>query len=241
MTTLSNVAWSSVGKKFLSGLTGLGLVLFVIAHLVGNLTLFIGPDAFNGYARFLEHLLHGWFIIAFEVGLIAILLFHMVTGVYVAWVDKERARPVKYKMQRNAGGNSKKTLSSRSMIITGIVLGFFVVWHVNMFKFGDHATFTSASGTQMKDLYGLVVISFKNLAITLGYVAVMALLGFHLRHGAWSAFQSLGWNSIRYMPVLQGVALVLAILLAAGFLILPIYIYLFVDPAAVQAAGSGGH
>jgi succinate dehydrogenase / fumarate reductase cytochrome b subunit len=241
MTTVSSVAWSSVGKKFLSGLTGLALVLFVIVHLVGNLTLFIGPGAFNGYARFLEHLVHGWFIIAFEIGLITLLLIHIITGIYVAWVDKERARPVKYQMKRNAGGGSKKTISSRSMIITGIVLGFFVVLHVNMFKFGAAGVYTSAGGTEMKDLYTLVATSFKDIWITGAYLAVMILLGFHLRHGAWSAFQSLGWNNDKYMDGLNRIALVFAFLLAVGFLILPLYFFFFVDPSAVQAAGPGGH
>lgn len=241
MTTVSSVAWSSVGKKILSGLTGLALVLFVIVHLVGNLTLFIGPGAFNGYARFLEHLVHGWFIIVFEIGLITLLLIHILTGVYVAWVDKERARPIKYQVRGNAGGGSRKTLSSRSMIITGIVVGFFVIWHVNMFKFGPAGVYTSADGTAMKDLYTLVANSFKNVWITAGYVAVMILLGFHLRHGAWSAFQSLGWNNDRYIDGLTRIGLVLAFLLAIGFLILPLYFFFFVDPSAVQAAGPGGH
>jgi succinate dehydrogenase / fumarate reductase cytochrome b subunit len=241
MTTLRAIAWSSVGKKFLTGLTGLALFGFVIVHLLGNLTLLIGPDSFNGYAHFLEHLLHGWLIIAFEIGLVAFLLFHIVAGVTVALIDKSRARPVKYKVLRTAGGTSRKTLSSRSMIITGIVLGVFVVWHVNMFKFGDHAEYTNVSGTTLKDLYTLVVLSFKNIWILAGYLAVMILLGFHLRHGIWSAFQSLGWSSEKVLPFLEGVALVLAVLLAIGFLFLPLYIHVFVDPSAAQAAMVGGH
>jgi succinate dehydrogenase / fumarate reductase cytochrome b subunit len=228
--SLSAIAWSSVGKKIITGITGLALFGFVVVHLLGNLTLLIGQDAFNGYAHFLEHLLHGWLIIAFEIGLVVFFLFHIVAGVTVAWFDKGRARPVKYAKAGNAGGASRKTLSSRSMIITGIVLGVFVVWHVKMFKFGDHGAYLHPNGTAMKDLYSLVVTSFGSVWITAVYVAVMILLGFHLRHGIWSAFQSLGWNNTRYMPLLQGAGLVFAIALAVAFLVLPLYICLFVEP-----------
>jgi succinate dehydrogenase / fumarate reductase cytochrome b subunit len=241
MSSFRTIAWSSVGKKFITGITGLALFGFVIVHLLGNLTLFIGPAAFNGYAHFLEHLLHGWLIYAFEIGLLAVLVFHILAAVYVALFDKQQARPVKYALQRNAGGASRKTLSSRSMIITGLVLGAFIVIHVKMFKFGTTSSFTAPNGNELKDLYTLVATSFKNLLITLPYVAVMILLGFHLRHGVWSAFQSLGWNSTRYIGLLNGLALVFAFLLAIGFLILPLYLYFFVDPSAAQAALPGGH
>jgi succinate dehydrogenase / fumarate reductase cytochrome b subunit len=241
MSSFSSIAWSSVGKKLLSGFTGLALFGFVIVHLLGNLTLFMGPAPFNGYAHFLEHLLHGWLIYAFEVGLLAVLAFHILTGIYVAWIDKGSARPVKYALQRNAGGASKKTLSSRSMIVTGIVLGIFIIWHVNMFKFGSHGVYWHPNGTAMKDLYTLVVESFRNPLVMGLYLAVMALLGFHLRHGVWSAFQSLGWNSTRYMPLLNGAALVAAVVLGVGFFVLPLYIGIFVDPSAAQAVMPGGH
>jgi succinate dehydrogenase / fumarate reductase cytochrome b subunit len=241
MASFRQIAWSSVGKKVITGITGLALVGFVIVHLLGNLTLFIGAEAFNSYAYFLEHLLHGWLIIAFEIGLIAVLFFHMLAAVYVAWFDKRRARPQGYAMVRDAGGGSRKTLSSRSMIITGIVLIVFIVIHVKMFKFADHALIPRADGHTMKDLYAVVVEAFKSPLITAGYVAVMILLGFHLRHGAWSAFQSLGWASERALPLLTGAALVVAVLLAVGFLILPLYIFFFVDPASGQAAMTGGH
>jgi succinate dehydrogenase / fumarate reductase cytochrome b subunit len=235
MTTVPAIAWSSVGKKIVTGVTGLGLFGFVVVHLLGNLTLFLGQEAFNSYAYFLEHLLHGWLIIAFEMGLIAFFAFHITAGVYVALIDKERARPVKYTRVRHARGTSRKTLSSRSMIVTGIVLGVFVVWHVNMFKFGEHGGYVHPNGTEMKDLYSLVVASFSELWITTAYVAVMILLGFHLRHGVWSAFQSLGLNSSRATGLVEGLGFALALVLAVGFLILPLYIYVFVEPEAGAA------
>jgi succinate dehydrogenase / fumarate reductase cytochrome b subunit len=241
MASFRLIAWSSVGKKVITGITGLALFGFVIVHLLGNLTLFIGAEAFNNYAYFLEHLLHGWLIYAFEVGLITLFAFHMLAAITVAWTDKRRARPQGYAVVRDAGGASRKTLASRSMIITGIVLIVFVVIHVRMFKFADHPLVPRADGHMMKDLHAVVVEAFNNPLITIGYVAVMVLLGLHLRHGVWSAFQSIGWANDRTLPLLNGAALVFALLLAVGFLVLPLYIFFFVDPAAGHAATTGGH
>jgi succinate dehydrogenase / fumarate reductase, cytochrome b subunit len=237
MTTFRTYVWSSVGKKMITGLTGLLLVGFVTVHLLGNLTLFI-PDrghAFNAYARFLEHAVHGWLIYAFEVGLLLVLGFHIVTAVTVAWSDKRKARPTGYALVRNAGGKSHKGLPSTSMIVTGLVLAVFIVLHVKMFKFADHPSVVY-DGVEMKDLYAVVVAAFKQPAIAGAYVVVMGLLGFHLRHGVWSAFQSLGWNNDRAMGLLQNVARVVSVLYAVGFLLLPLFILFFVDPSV-----SGGH
>ncbi|MBU0741394.1 succinate dehydrogenase cytochrome b subunit [bacterium] len=241
MSTNQTTVWSSVGKKYLNGLTGLMLVGFIIVHLIGNLTLFIGVSAFNGYAHFLETALHGWLIYAFEIVMIVIFAIHILTGVMVAWIDKQRARPVKYELQRDAGGASKKTLSSRTMIITGLILGAFVVLHIRMFKFGDHALLPRPDGHHMKDLFGVVLEAFKQPVWAFGFPAVMVLLGFHLRHGSWSMLQSLGWSNDRVMPVLNRIALAFAVLMAAGYIVLPLYLYFFVDPAAGQATLPGGH
>lgn len=238
MTSFRTVAWSSVGKKAITGITGFLLFAFVCVHLIGNLTLLIpdGGEAFNHYAHFLENAVHGWLIYAFEAGLIAVAVFHMLAAVYVAWVDKRSARPVKYKMSRKAGGNSRKTLASSTMIYTGLIVIVFVVFHVRMFKFADHPTVTY-EGVPMKDLYVVVAEAFNDPWIVGAYVAVMILLGLHLRHGFWSAFQSLGWASDKWLPLLTRIALVLAVLLAIGFLLLPLYMFILVDPVAGGVAG----
>ena len=234
MTGPWSLLTSSVGKKFVSGFTGLCLVLFLIAHLIGNLLLFVGPDAFNSYAYFLEHLGHGAAIYVAEAGLILFFVLHMITGTSV-FLKKRRARSQPYFKEGNAGGASRKTLASRSMIVTGLVLLVFVVLHVKMFKFGP-AEMVMVDGKEMKDLYTLVVYTFKVPLISLAYTAVMILLGLHLRHGIWSAFQSLGAANPKYMPVLQAGGLVLAVLLAVGFLMLPMCIWLFFE-TPVPAGG----
>ena len=94
-------------------------------------------------------------------------------------------------------------------------------------------------GTEMKNLFRTVVVEFKKLWFMVATVVLMVLLGFHLRHGVWSAFQSLGWANDRYLPILTRIALVAAILLAIGFILIPVYLYFAGDPNAV--AGAGGH
>jgi len=240
MASFGSAAWSSVGKKVITGLTGFLLMGFVIVHLIGNLTLlFPTSGPFNHYAHFLETMLHGWLIYVFEVGLLLMFAFHIIAAVTVALTDKMAARKVGYKYARNAGGKSRKTLSSRSMIITGIILGVFVISHIWLFKFagGNHHETVTVDGVVMKNLYKTVVGTFKGLPFTVFTVVSMVLLGLHLRHGAWSAFQSLGWANNRYLPLLTRIAAVFAVVMAVGFIAIPVILYFNGDPNAM----SGGH
>lgn len=226
MQNVLTMFWSSIGKKIVSALTGLALVFYVIIHLIGNLSLLRGdPAPFNKYAHFLESL--SWFLIVVELGLLAVFLFHIVMGVMV-WIDKKRARPRGYIKTEDAGSPSKKTWSSKNMIITGLVLFVFTIIHVKDFKYGPgvkEGYVTVINGTAMRDLYSLVVHSFQNIYYVIGYTIAMILLGFHLRHGFWSGFQSLGVQHPRLVPLIYGVGIFLAIVLAAGFLFIPIYLY----------------
>lgn len=222
MLPLTKALWSSVGKKILMALTGLAMIIFLIEHLSGNLLLFNkNPDPFNKYSHFL--ISFGWIIIVAELILIAILIFHIVSGVSV-FLGKKKARPVSYKKTANAGGPSKKTISSTTMIYTGILIFVFLAIHLKTFKFGSYYT-TNVDGVEMRDLYRLVIEVFQKPGYVIWYVAAMAFLGFHLRHGFWSAFQSLGAYHPRYMPIIYAIGIIVAIVLAVGFLGIPIWIY----------------
>lgn len=240
MASFGSIAWSSVGKKVITGITGFLLIGFILVHLLGNLTLFLGPGPFNGYAHFLEGIFDGWFVILFELGLLAIFVFHMAAAVTVAWLDKRAARKQGYKYSRNAGGKSRKTLASRSMIYSGALIIVFVIGHVWMFKFGGHLSGGHEIVDGTKNLYRTVVDAFKQPGLLIAYEVIMILIGVHLWHGFWSAFQSMGWANDRYLPLIVNVGRVVAVVLAIGFLILPLYCYFALDPGAV-AASSGGH
>ena len=235
MSVLTDITRSTIGTKLLNGLTGLLLCGFIVAHLLGNLLLLLGSEAFNTYAYTLHSLGHGALVPIAEVGLVVLFGAHAASGISVA-LTRRRARPYSYKKRANAGGKSHKSASSTSMIITGGVLLVFVITHVAQFRGGffaprEHAD-VMVNGHATHDLYALVVDWF-NHAPTVGlYIAVMLLLGTHLRHGFWSAFQSLGATNPKYMPIIHRVGIAFAVIMTFGFLMIPIYIFLFVDPVA---------
>lgn len=232
----------SIATKILNGLSGLSLALFVAIHLIGNLTLFAGAGAFNAYAHFLQSFLHGAFIYMAEAGLILFFLLHIVTAIAVRWSGRQ-ARVSRYQVSADAGGPSRKTLSSKTMLITGILLLVYTVYHVNHFKYGPgiaEGYVTQLHGEPVRDIYRLVVEEFQIPLITFGYAAFMIFLGMHLRHGFWSGMQSLGATSPRLQPAIIAGGTLLAILLAVGFILVPLYIYFFLDAPAVGATSLGG-
>ncbi|WP_080809336.1 succinate dehydrogenase cytochrome b subunit [Halomicronema hongdechloris] len=212
---------SSLGKKLISGVTGLGLVLFVTVHLAGNLTLLAGHRAFNQYARHLEEL-RPWLGIV-ELLLLVAVLVHGTVGVHIYW-QKRQARPQGYERYTSAGAPSLQSLSSRNMIVTGLVLAGFLGLHLAHFKFGPTYP-VEIDGVVTRDLARLVVDTFQRPGYTFGYVGVMVGLGLHLRHGVWSAFQSLGAMGMGIRSTAYTLGTGLALLLAVGFLGLPLAIY----------------
>jgi succinate dehydrogenase / fumarate reductase, cytochrome b subunit len=239
MYSLITAFQNSVGRKILTGVTGIGLTLFLITHLSANLTLFAldptslasGDNAFNRYALFLKDL--GWLLYIVEFGLLAIFLIHAYLGVAI-YLRKRKARPEAYAKYKSRGGPSKQGFSSRTMIITGTILFLFVGMHLKTFKFGPgwneepaYTVMVESNGTEvpMRDLSKLTVEIFQSEVYVGVYMAIMLLLGFHLRHGVWSALQSLGANNKALTPFLYSVAGLVGILIALGFFILPIYLY----------------
>jgi succinate dehydrogenase / fumarate reductase cytochrome b subunit len=230
--------WTSVGKKLVNAITGLALFGFICVHLAGNLTLFAcdGGALFNSYAHHLESL--GPLLYAMEIGLVAFFVIHIVSAVSVR-LGGQSARPDGYAMTVSKGGPSRQTLSSRSMLVTGILIGLFVAMHVWMFKYnrGRPMPTTEVDGREIKDLYAVVVLAFRQAPIAFGYAAIMLLLGLHLRHGFWSAMQSLGAATPKWSAGIYGAGLVFAVLLAGGFVALPLWIYF---GASCGGCGAGG-
>lgn len=221
MPTLLQAATSQVGRKILTGLTGVFLVLFIIFHLGGNLAIFGEPDAMNRYSLTLHNfgpLL--WFA---RIGLLVVFVIHAWIGISI-WLKKRKARPEHYQVYSSKGGPSKQSLSSRSMAFTGVVLLVFVIFHINTFALGDAGT-VMIDGQEAADIKSLVIETFQNPFYAFGYAFVMLLLGTHLGHGVWSAFTSLGMSSKKASAFMYTIGGILAVVLAIGFLFIPIYIY----------------
>lgn len=212
---------SPIGKKIITGVTGLGLTLFVIFHMTGNLVLLSSSQAYNQLAHFIES--WGILLYAVEFVLLGLTIFHVIVGINIR-LNSYQARGIGYSQFKSAGAPSKQSLSSRSMLITGLVLLVFLVFHLQTFKFGTYYP-TLINGVEMRDLAKLVIEKFHNPLYAFGYAGVMIFLGFHLRHGAWSAFQSLGVLNSRLSPLVYAIALILAISIAIGFIALPLTIY----------------
>ena len=207
---------SSVGEKFLIAVTGLALFLYLVLHLAGNLVLFLGPEQFNGYAH---ALISNPLVIPAEIGLAAVFVLHVWKTV-VMWWHNRQARPSQYVQKKWTGYPSRKSLASTTMIYTGALTALFVVLHVWNFRFGA----TGEVGGQ-RDLYGLVARFFQSPLNVVFYEIALVLLGFHLWHGFSSAFESLGGDEPRYTPRILLAGKVLAIVIAGGFVIIPLWVF----------------
>lgn len=209
---------SSVGSKYLIAFTGLSLVGFLVGHLAGNLLIYVSPDAFNHYG---DVLIKNPLVIPAELGLIALFLLHTYKAVRM-FVAAKGARPVDYAKKEWAGHTSRKSLASTTMILSGLFLLLFVPFHVKTFKYGPHY---ESSEPGVRDLWRLVAEVFSHPGYVVFYVAGMAIIGFHLWHGVSSALQSLGIDRLGWSPVLRLIGWTVAVVLAVGFLSIPLYIY----------------
>jgi succinate dehydrogenase / fumarate reductase cytochrome b subunit len=205
---------STIGKKAVMGVTGAILVLFVIGHMAGNLQMFLGADVMNRYAAFLKSSMELLWLV--RLGLLTAAVLHIVSAYQVTMINRA-ARPVGY-AQRDP---QVSTLASRTMRIGGVVLALFIIYHLGHFTTGTFHPAFSHTG-----VYGNVIIGFSNPWVVLFYVVAMAFLGFHLFHGAWSAFRTLGVAKPSPAPLHRRVALAVAVVVWAGFTVIPVAVLL---------------
>ena len=211
MSWFPSAIGSSVGKKLLMALTGLAFIGFLAAHLAGNFAIYAGKAAFNGYAEKLQSL--GPLLYVFRAGLIVFAVVHITTGL-VLFLQNRKARPVSYTTYASAGG---RTLSSRTMPYTGLIILAFVVFHLFHFTFVDKTAAT---------IFDLVTVAFNRPGVTALYAVAMVIVALHVRHGFWSAFQTIGANHPKYMPAVSVLSLAAGWAVAAGFGLLPIVVSL---------------
>lgn len=211
---------SSVGTKVLIALTGLALFGFLIVHLAGNLLLLAGPEAFNSYSH---ALISNPLIYLAEAGLAAIFLVHVWKAVR-NFGHNAAARPARYALKKPAGHTSRKTLSSSTMILSGVTIFVFLVLHLKTFKFG---AWYDAAEPGVRDIYRLTIEVFQRPGYVIWYVIAMVLVGMHLRHGITSALQSLGAIPAGMTRRVLTAGAIIAALIAGGFAFIPVWVYLF--------------
>ena len=219
---------TTLGAKYVMALTGFGLVVFVLAHMAGNLLIFAGKDALNGYAHALEE--RPGLVWAARVILLAIFVLHIVLGIRLTR-DNMRARPVRYVCEDTVQAN----WASRHMLLTGLVVLAFVVYHLLHFTIGvtDRTNFkrnihlyqpSDLAQRPEYDVARMVVGGFQQPVVTLAYVVAMFFLALHLYHGATSWFQSLGLNGRGYDKVINWVGPVIALIVLIGNCSIPLAI-----------------
>lgn len=211
MNWITGTLGSSIGKKLMMAITGFSFCGFLAAHLAGNLTIYGGKDAFNGYAAHLHSL--GLLITVAELGLLLLALVHVITGVTL-FLGNLKARPVRYAVNKSAGG---RTLGSATMPYTGIVLLAFIIFHLMNFHFVDKTNTT---------IFNIVSSAFANPLYVIIYIVAMVAAAIHVSHGFWSAFQTIGANHPKYMPIFRTLGIAFAVVVGVGFGFLPIYIFL---------------
>lgn len=213
---------SSVGKKFVMGLSGLVWAGFVLGHMLGNLLMFVSADAYNSYGHFLTS---GKIIYVVEAVLLAALLAHVVAAVSLT-IQNRKAKGTRYAVEPK--GEKKSTAASRTMAVQGSVVLAFIVLHLAVFKYGEYYE-TTVNGVVMRDLYRLVIEVFQSPGYVAWYTVALVLLGFHLSHGVGSTFQSLGLMNRKNRGTFHKLSISYAVLVALGFITQPVYVYLFAN------------
>ena len=212
MTQARGFAGSSIGRKVIMAVTGGILFGFVLVHMIGNLQVYLGPEALNHYGVFLRQFLHGAGIWIARAVLLTAVLLHIWSATSLT-LESRRARPEGYREQKW----KESTYASRTMRWGGVILLLFVIYHLlHMTTGAVHPSFIEG------DVYHNFVAGFRSVPVCLFYILAMLALGFHLRHGVWSMFQTLGVSHPRYIRMAHVGAWIFAAIIVIGNISFPL-------------------
>ncbi len=211
---------STVGKKYLMGISGLVWAGFVFVHMLGNLTILISPDLYNAYGHAITS--NKPLLFATEAALVGALVLHVYLAINLSLTNRKAkgTRP-----SNSTNGAKGVTLASQSMAIHGTVILAFIIIHLLTFKFGNHYE-TTVDGVVMRDLAKLMVEVFSEPLAVVWYIVSLVLLGTHLSHGFGSVFQSFGLLHPAYQTKINLASWTYAGVVTVGFLSNPIYVFL---------------
>ena len=225
-TSIARFYDSSIGKKILIALTGIVLVGFVLGHMIGNLLVFVGPEAINEYGHFLQTVGHGMGLWGARIVVFGSIFVHAILTIQVT--KKNRAsREQRYGVAHKDASSA----ASRTMIFSGLTLLAFFIYHILHFtarSFNDYDTYKyMLHGEQVHDVYKMVIAGFSWAPASIFYIIAMVLLCSHLSHGVASMFQTVGVSTEKTRPVFQLIAKAFAALILIGNCSIPIAIYFF--------------
>jgi succinate dehydrogenase / fumarate reductase, cytochrome b subunit len=211
-TASSTFLTSTIGKKVVMAVTGLMLFGFVVGHMVGNLQVYLGPEAMNAYAASLRQLGHGTALWIARGGLLAALAAHVWAAVSLALANRG-ARKQRYKVYHPRAS----TYASRTMYWSGPLIFLFVGYHLLHLTTGNvHPDFHEG------DVYRNFIVGFSQPAVSAFYIAAMLALGLHMYHGVWSLLHTLGLAHARWNPLRQSLATFVAAAVVVGNVSFPV-------------------
>lgn len=219
MSALIGFVRSSIGRKYIMAATGMLLFGFLIAHMIGNLQMFIGPDAMNGYGHDLRQIMHGAGLWIARGGLLVLFVVHLGCALSLK-LENKRARPVGYKFNATVEASQ----ASRTMILTGLVILAFVIYHILHFTTGHVYSqyFDRTDYLGRHDAYTMVVLGFRQWPVAASYIIAMLILMVHLNHGLSSWLQSVGIYSPENAKQADRIAVLVSILLFLGQISVPV-------------------
>ncbi len=201
--------------------TGFAMIAFVLMHLLGNTTIYHGPDGINTYAKAIHRFTS--LVWAFRLTLLAMFSLHVFYGIQLT-LENRAAKPQGYVVN----GNIQTTFAGRNMIWTGLLLAAFIVYHLLQFTFQvtnpDIAARSHPDAMGRPDVFSMVVLSFRNFFISSVYIIAMCSLGLHLSHSIQSLFQTIGLNGEKSFPAIRKGGTLVAIIIFIGFAAIPVVI-----------------
>ncbi|MFM2153447.1 MAG: hypothetical protein RL199_1882 [Pseudomonadota bacterium] len=214
---------SSLGAKLVMAVTGLVFYVWLILHLLGNLSVFAGAETMNAYAHFLQS--KPELLWASRIGLLVAVLTHVFTGISLSTKNKA-ARPQPYQSPRQW---RQASLASRTMLVSGLVALVFLLVHLLHFTGGVFqpesfapSNLVNVGGEQVANVHGMVKAAFTTPVWAVFYVLSVGMIGFHLSHAVWSATQTLGFTGPRWTPFAKKLGWALGVGVAALFCLIPL-------------------
>lgn len=227
---LKNLFCSSLGKKFIMATTGLALFGFVVGHCIGNLQIFLGPEAINRYGAFLQGLTE--LLWPVRIAMFTFVVLHFWSASKLT-AENRAARPVAYAQW----DPTVASYASRTMFMGGLIIASFIVYHilhytalVNVgggdFTHAENFEYVSPHGVKMHDIYKMLIVGFNVKIVSIFYIIAVGLLSLHVSHGARAMFQSLGLKSKSYDGAVRCFATAIAVFLFVGYSSIPVAIML---------------
>jgi succinate dehydrogenase / fumarate reductase, cytochrome b subunit len=234
MKIIKHIVGSSLGIKYVMAVTGFFLFGFVVAHLLGNLQVFLGPEAINRYGQFLQSNVE--LLWPARLFLLSCVALHGWAAGKVS-LENQAARPVGYGVSQPFGS----TYASRHMLLSGSIIAVFIIYHLLHYTValpsinGTGRDFTSFIDPEKRhDVFKMMIVGFNNGWVSAFYLLGVGLLCLHISHGASSMFQSLGWRNEAYRPFLDRAAQGVAVVLFLGYASIPVAILLGYGKEALQ-------